>query len=66
MFLKKQYDPPKRRYLPSNSHGLITKETNIDIFTAMRTLDVTLFLWRALAVLFVFTNYSVTISAIFL
>jgi hypothetical protein len=30
--------PPKRRYLPTNPHGVTTQKTNIDIFTSVRTL----------------------------
>jgi hypothetical protein len=29
--------PPKRRYLPTCSHGVTTQKINIDIFTTART-----------------------------
>jgi hypothetical protein len=33
------YVPPKRRYLPTSPHDVTTQKTNIDIFTAVRILD---------------------------
>jgi hypothetical protein len=45
----RQYDPPKRWCLLTSPHGFTTQKINIDIFTAVRTLDLILvkikFLW---------------------
>jgi hypothetical protein len=34
--------PPKRRYLPTSSHRVTAQETNINVFTAVRTSDLML------------------------
>jgi hypothetical protein len=41
----RQYLPPKRRYLPTSPYGVATQKTNIDIFTAVRTSNLTR-VWR--------------------
>jgi hypothetical protein len=37
----RQYVPPKRWYLPTSTHGVAVQTNNIDVFTAMRTSNLT-------------------------
>jgi hypothetical protein len=34
--------PPKRRYLPTSQQGITIQKNNIDIFTALRTSDLSI------------------------